>query len=52
MEDLKCQTVGWCSTGFLQIGTQNFLSSTKEVKEDRKWGLVSFYELYSLFQKV
>lgn len=52
MKDLECPTVGWDSSEFFQIGTQHFLPSIAEVKEDRKGGLVSVCEPYSLFQKV
>lgn len=52
MKDLECPTVGWGSSEFFQIGTQNFLPSTEEVKEDEKGGLVSVCELYSPLQKV
>ena len=52
VKDLECPTVGWGSSEFFQTGTQNFLPSIAEVKEDGKGGLVSICEPYSLFQKV
>lgn len=52
VEDLECQRKGWCSSRFLQVGTQDFLSTTEEKKEDRKQGLVSICELYLLFHKI
>lgn len=36
VEDLECQRKGWYSSRFLQVGTQDFLSTTEKKRRTGK----------------